>query len=387
MTAPARPLVLHVIHTLRTGGLENGLVNLINTMPREQFAYAIACIEDYSDFRDRLEDKTVEVVALHRSRIGTWRLRRSLFALCRRLQPAIVHTHNLSGLDALVPARVAGVPANIHGEHGWDVGDLTGTARRPALLRRLHAPFVDRYVAVSKDLERYLVERVGIAPARIAVICNGVDTTRFAPGGTPGHPVLPDGFAPPGTVVIGTVGRIQAVKDQATLLRAFAALAAVQPAVAAQARLAIVGDGPLLAELRTLATTLGVEALTWLPGNRTDVPAVLRAFDVFVLPSLNEGISNTILEAMATGLPVVASAVGGNVELVADGDTGMLFPAGDVAALARVLGRLLAEPDRRAAQGRRARAAAIDRFSLAGMVAAYQAVYAACAPHRPGATG
>jgi len=386
MTAPARPLVLHVIHTLRTGGLENGLVNLINTMPREQFAHAVACVEDYSDFRDRL-DKSVEVVALHRSRVGTWRLRRSLFALCRRLQPAIVHTRNLSGLDALVPARFAGVPASVHGEHGWDIGDLTGTARRPALLRRLHAPFVDRYITVSRDLQLYLVDRVGIAPARITTICNGVDTLRFAPVEAPARAPLPHGFAPPGTVVIGTVGRIQAVKDQATLLRAFAALAAVQPAVAAQARLAIVGDGPLLAELRTLATTLGVEAVTWLPGNRTDVPAVLGAFDVFVLPSLNEGISNTILEAMATGLPVVASAVGGNVELVSDGATGLLFPAGDVGALAHALGRLLAEPELRLAQGRRARAAAVERFSLAGMVAAYQAVYASCAPHRPGATG
>ena len=159
MTPPEPPLVLHVIHHLTTGGLENGLVNLINAMPRTAFRHAIACIEDYSSFRDRLADPSVEVVALHRSRIGVWRMRRELFRLFRRLKPAIVHTRNLSGLDAQLPARAAGVRRIVHGEHGWDVDDIHGTGRRPALLRRLHAPLVDRYITVSKDLERYLVQR------------------------------------------------------------------------------------------------------------------------------------------------------------------------------------------------------------------------------------
>jgi sugar transferase (PEP-CTERM/EpsH1 system associated) len=259
------------------------------------------------------------------------------------------------------------------------VSDIDGSARRPALLRRLHAPLVDRYVTVSKDLERYLVRRIGIAPARITQIYNGVDTTRFAPAGAAARDTLPAGFAPPGACVIGTVARVQPVKDHATLLRAFAALAASAPALAANARLAIVGDGPLLADLRALAATLGVDGTTWFAGERTDVPALLRALDLFVLPSRNEGISNTILEAMASGIPVVASAVGGNVELVADGTTGTLFPAGDAAALARALERYLADAALRAAQGRSARAAATERFSLPAMVAGYQRVYEALA--------
>jgi len=379
MTPPERPLVLHVIHRLATGGLENGLVNLVNAMPPTAFRHAIACVEDATAFRDRIRAQGVDVVAFDRSRIGVWRLRRELFRLCRRLKPTIVHTRNLSGLDALLPARAAGVRRIVHGEHGWDVGDVDGTARRPALLRRLHAPLVDRFITVSKDLERYLVKRIGIAPARITQIYNGVDTTVFTPLDARTRAALPPGFAPEGTLVVGTVGRVQPLKDHATLLRAFAALAASAPAIAAKTRLVIVGDGPSLAELRALAATLSVDAATWFAGNQNDVPALMRAFDVFALPSRNEGISNTILEAMATGVPVVASAVGGNVELVDDDATGMLFPAGDAAALARALERYLADAALRAAHGRGARAIATERFSLPAMVAGYQGVYEALA--------
>ena len=381
MTAAARPLVLHVIHHLTTGGLENGLVNLINAMPPTAFCHAIACIEDYSDFKDRLADPGVEVVALNRSRVGVWRLRRELFRLCRRLKPAIVHTRNLSGLDAHLPARAAGVRRVVHGEHGWDVGDLSGTARRPALLRRLHAPLVDRYITVSKDLEGYLVRRVGIAPSRITQIYNGVDTTRFAPPSSQSvaRALLPAGFAGDGAIVVGSVGRLQSVKDQATLLRAIAALVTAAPTLAARVRLAIVGDGPLLADLRTQVASLGIGGVTWFAGNRDDVPALLRAFDVFGLPSLHEGISNTNLEALATGLPVLATSVCGNVELGDHGVTGTLFPAGDANALAGALERYLADAALRAAHGRGARAAATERFSLPAMVTGYQRVYEALA--------
>jgi sugar transferase (PEP-CTERM/EpsH1 system associated) len=362
--------------------MENGLVNLINSMPREAFRHAIACVEDYSAFRDRITAPGVDVFALQRSRIGVWKLRRELYRLCRGLRPAIVHTRNLSGLDAILAARAARVPRIVHGEHGWDFSDLEGRARRSVLLRKLHAPFVDRYITVSKDLERYLTARIGIAPVRITQIYNGVDTARFVPPAASARDVLPAGFAPPGTVVIGTVGRINPVKDHATLLRAFAALGASAPALAANARLVIVGDGPLLDASRALAASLAIDKVTWFAGNRSDVPALLRAFDVFALPSLNEGISNTILEAMATGVPVVASAVGGNVELIDDGATGLLVPAGDSDALAGAFLRYLADGTLRTSHGRRARAAASERFSLSAMVAGYAGVYASLARTR-----
>ena len=371
MTADPRPLILHVIHHLVIGGMENGLVNLINRMPQEYLRHAVACIEDYSDFRQRISRADTEVFALHRSKTGVWKMRKELFQLCRSLQPRVVHSRNLSGLDVLAPARLAGVRHCIHGEHGWDVSDLDGTRWRPAILRRIHSPLVDRYVVVSKDLERYLVRRVGIAAGRISQIYNGVDTERFTPRPNGAANGLPAEFAEQDTLVIGTVGRIQPVKDQVTLLKAFAEL--VQRY--ARLRLAVIGDGPLLGDLRRFAETLGIAKLTWLPGAIDNIPDALRRFDVFVLPSLSEGISNTLLEAMASGVPVVATAAGGNLELVDDGYCGRLFPPGDVATLARLLSGYVVDPLLRQTHAIAARRIAVERFSLGTMVRRYQEIY------------
>ena len=368
-----RPLVLHVIHHLYIGGMENGLVNLINHMPADRYRHAILCVEDYSDFRLRITRPDVEVIGLHRSRIGVWRMRLEMFKLFRRLKPAFIHSRNMSGLDALLPALLAGVPHRIHGEHGWDVHDLDGRAFKPALLRRLHAPLVSRYITVSQDLARYLGRRVGVAARRVSQVYNGVDMARFAP--LRDRSALPRGFAGEGTVVIGTVGRAQPVKDQATLLRAFAQLRADAPELGAALRLVLVGDGPRLQPLQALAQELGIAQQTWFAGASSEVPRMLAALDVFVLPSLSEGISNTILEAMASGLPVLATAVGGNVELVRAGEEGAFFQPGDAAGLASLMAAYSRDAALRQSHGAAARAGALARYSMPAMVQNYMAVY------------
>ena len=378
MSAPATPLVMHVIHSLAIGGLENGLVNLINCMPADAYRHAIVCVEDFTDFRLRIQRPGVEVVAMNRSQIGTKRLRRALFTLCRQWRPAIVHSRNMSGLDALVPARLAGVRHIVHGEHGWDTGDLHGQHWKPRLLRQVHSPLVSRYLAVSRDIERYLVQQVGIRAGRVTRVCNGVDCDRFtpqAPAGERSRDWLPDSFRADGLVRIGTVGRTQPVKNQALLLQAFAALLQQSPELRDSARLVLLGDGPLLPDLRALAQSLGIADLCHLPGAFADMPRALRALDLFVLPSLNEGISNTILEAMASQLPVLASAAGGNVELVSDGSAGALFPATDGPALTALLARYLAQPGLRRSHGAEARRLALQDYSLTTMVQSYQRVY------------
>src|SRR5438105_4992523 len=368
MVRQETPLVLHVIHELHMGGMENGVVNLINAMPESAFRHAIACIEGYSDFRERLNRRDVDVIALQRSRVGVWRMRRQIYRLCRSLKPSIVHTRNQSGLDALLPARTAGARRIIHGEHGWDVDNLRGDKWKPALLRRLHAPLVNRYITVSRDLERYLVSEIGIAPSRIAQIYNGVDTDVFAPVSARHEAVLPSDFAPAGAIVVGTVGRLQPIKDQATLIRSVALVLREHPALRARLRVAVVGDGPLRASLLDVVSKEGVGDIAWLPGAVDRVPDVLRSFHVFVLPSLNEGISNTILEAIASELPVLANTVGGNVELVDDGRTGRLFSPGDEERLAQMIVDYVEHPSLREAHAKAARRRAIEKFSLAAMV-------------------
>jgi sugar transferase (PEP-CTERM/EpsH1 system associated) len=267
------------------------------------------------------------------------------------------------------------VPVRIHGEHGRDVEDLQGDSRHYQRLRRFYSPFVHRYVALSKDLAGYLTGRVGIAPARVEQIYNGVDAERFHPAS--GGPQAIEGcpFDPARHFVVGTVGRMQTVKHQTLLARAFVRALALQPAVRDRLRLTMIGEGPLRAQAQAILAEAGVADLAWLPGERIDVPDVMRSLHGFVLPSLAEGISNTILEAMASGLPVIATGVGGNAELVTHGRNGEIVPPDDVEALAQALLRLAADPARAAAMGREGRAEVERRFSLQAMVEAYQGLY------------
>ena len=371
----SRRLILHVLHHLVTGGMENGLVNLINHLPESRWRHRVLCIEDYSEFRGRISRSDVEVIALRRSQIGTWAMRRRIFEECRACRPAIVHTRNLSGLDALPPAWLAGGSARVHSEHGWDVDNLDGRQPRPALLRRLHSVFVDKYVTVSKDLEDHLTQKVGIAASRIVQIYNGVDVERFRPRQGLRSSVLPPAFAGPNILLVGTVGRLQRVKDQRTLLRAVARLEQRCPETAARLRVAIVGGGPMNDALRQEASDLGVAAKTWFAGPIHNVPEVLSCFDVFVLPSLMEGTSNTLLEAMACGMPVLATGVGGNLEIVRPGVVGEFFRPGDVEGLSTLLQRLAEDPSLVRSQGQRARATAVDEFSLSAMIHRYGKLY------------
>jgi glycosyltransferase involved in cell wall biosynthesis len=168
---------------------------------------------------------------------------------------------------------------------------------------------------------------------------------------------------------------MQAVKDQPTLARAFVQMVQTLGEHARHARLVMVGDGPLRAQVQAIVDEAGLSQRVWLPGERQDVADVMRALSCFALPSRAEGISNTILEAMASGLPVVATRVGGNAELVSEGRTGHLVPPGDPAALATALAELMTEPRRSMTMGQQARDVAERQFSLQAMVARYQAVY------------
>ncbi len=370
----AKPVsIVHVLHHLVIGGMENGLVNLINGLPHDEFQHTVVCIEDFSDFRDRIQRKDVQVLQMHRSRIGVHRLRWQLLNLFRRLRPSIVHSRAMSGLDALLPARLAGA-ATVHSEHGFD-SDAQAVDRKSAWLRRIHSPLVNRYITVSRHLHDMLVHDVGIASRRIDQVYNGVDISRFVPAVPPRRDLLPANLQGDHLVVLGTVGRARAVKDQATLLRAAAAVLAQSPHWRARLRVVLVGDGPMLSELQALAAEQRIADLVWFAGARHDVPALLQCLDIFVLPSLNEGISNTVLEAMATGLPVLATAVGGNVELVDKGVMGDTFAPGDVSALASRIAEYLDSPELVKVHGRASRARAEQCFSLQSMLAGYRSVY------------
>ena len=368
-----RPLIAHVVFRFDVGGLENGVVNLMNRLPGERFRHAVISLTDVTDFRARVARDDVRYFSLHKAPGHGVRLYPRLYRLFRELGPDIVHTRNIAALEASVPAWCARVPVRIHGEHGRDVGDLDGSNRRYRLIRRAHRPFVTHYVALSGDLERYLLDAIGVPRTRVMRIINGVDVERFTPSA--GHRV-PDGFpfADPALCCIGTVGRLQPVKNQTLLASAFVRALDMAPHLRARLRLAVVGEGPLRADVIDILARARATDLAWVPGTRNDVPDVLRALDVFVLPSLAEGISNTILEAMACALPVIATNVGGNAELVEDGRTGTIVAPDDVDALAHALLRY-ADPDVARRAGAAGRRLAERLFSLDTMVASYGALY------------
>ncbi len=389
-TEPLRPLIVHVIYALGTGGLENGLVNILNRAPVDRYRHAIICLTHSGPFAARLTVPDIEVIELHKKPghdLGMyWRLWKQL----RRLRPSIVHTRNLAALETQLLGVLLPGCKRVHGEHGRDVTDLDGTNRKYQRLRRLVSPLVHRFIAVSRDLSDWLVDTVGIRSDKVVQIYNGVDAARFTPAtaayaenpesNAPDFRILmkgmPPGFLPArGAIVVGTVGRLATVKNQALLLDAFHALLQQQPDLQSRLRCIIVGDGPERPALEAQIQSLAMSDQVWLTGDKDDVARWLACMDIFVLPSLGEGISNTILEAMASGLPVIASDVGGNPELVEEGVTGLLFPSGESEALTEALARLVEDPFLRSQMSRSAVRRIERDFDWDRTVAEYLGVY------------
>ncbi len=369
------PRIVHVVYRFGTGGLENGLVNIINRTPSERYRHAILCLTDAGLFASRLVRHDVPIVALRCPAGHSFAVYVRLWSALRVLRPAIVHTRNLATLEAQIPAFFLPGVRRVHGEHGRDVFDLEGKSVKYNVLRRLIRPIVQRYIAVSRDLAEWLESSVRVPPMRIRQIYNGVDPDQFSPTGGARTDFGPPGFLSDGALVIGTVGRLVAVKDQRTLLLAFADLVGRNRDLASRLRLVIVGEGELRHALEQQAAACGVSHAVWFTGDRSDVADLMRQFDLFVLPSLGEGISNTILEAMATGLPVIATRVGGNPELVMQGRTGVLVSAGDIGALASAMYDFITDEVRRMCCGAAARAEVTQRFDWESCVDAYLSLY------------
>jgi sugar transferase (PEP-CTERM/EpsH1 system associated) len=381
-------LILHVVYRFSTGGLENGVVNLINRLPADRWRHGvIALTEGSPEFRARVRRRDTLFMELRKPPGHALKLYPQLFRLFRELRPAVVHTRNLAALEATVPAALAGVPARVHGEHGRDIEDPDGLKRKYQWIRRIYSPFVTRYIALSAELSDYLHGRVGIAQRRIEQIYNGVDTDRFYPSGHGRAPIRGCPFQDPNLWLVGSVGRLVAMKDPANLARAFVHALKLHPDARQRMRLVVVGDGALRSQFEQFLRDAGVLHLAWFAGDRSDVADVMRGLDCFVLPSLVEGISNAILEAMASGLPVVATRVGGNAELIEVGMTGQIVPRADHAALATEIVGYFADPAMAREHGRDGRQRVERAFSLSRMVERYNRLYTELLGFDPAGSG
>jgi sugar transferase (PEP-CTERM/EpsH1 system associated) len=373
--------ILHVVHSLQVGGLENGLVNLLNRLDPERFKQTVCCLTSAGKFAERIKIPSVEVIELN---IPAGQFRFPLLRLAkvfRQLSPDIIHTRGWPTVDAVLAARLARIGHLVHGEHGREHSDADGNNWKRNQIRRLVGHVVDRYVIVCGFFRSWLNEVCRVKNERIVCIPNGVDTERFSPldlvsaeeaGFLRRHLRCQLGL-PPDSLLVGTVGRLDPVKDFPTLMNGFHKIRDGFP----HAKLVIVGDGPVKSNLTRLGEEMGLDSsILWL-GERSDIPELLRCFDLFVQTSIFEGMSNTILEAMATGLPIVVTKTGGSPELVRNGENGTLISVGDSEGLSKTLGHYLVDPALRKKHGSNSRLLAVNQFDLALMAARYAELYEA----------
>jgi sugar transferase (PEP-CTERM/EpsH1 system associated) len=344
--------------------MEYGVVKLVNGLDPSHVRSGICSTKPAGELRHLLAP-SVSLFGFQRRDGNDPRLIWDLCTVFRREQPDVVHTHAWGTLvEGLVAAKLARVPVVIHGEHGT----LQLRPYQRFVQRRAWAA-ADRLLSVSSRLAERMAREARFPLTRIHTIRNGVDLSRF--GMVSRAAARAQLRLPSDAQLAVTVGRLVPVKDHMGLLDAIGALHRQNVSVT----LALAGDGPLLHALVERASALGISNHVHFLGHRTDVEVVLAAADVFVLSSESEGLSNTILEAMASGLPVVATRVGGADELVVEGVSGLLVPPRSSTDLAGALGLLLRDPVRRSAMGTAGRARAEAEFSLAGMVQRYESMY------------
>ena len=359
-----------VLPALDIGGMEMMVASLTRALARRGHDVGVTCLEAAGPIAEQLTAQRIRVSVVPTPGLRTIIRATPLDRWFRGLAPDVVHVHSGAWLKGARAARRAGVRRVIHTMHGL----LERAPWYSTWLDRLAACSTDRNVAVSTTLREHLINTVGTAPSQCSVIANGVDTDRFHPGPRrPGWRVR-NGLLE-GVQVIGTVARLDEVKNHALLVEAFARLRAEHAAVA----LVIAGDGPLRADLERQAARLGVADSVRFLGETQEPAVVHREFDLFVSSSLAEGTSISILEAMASGVCVVATAVGGTPALLDGGRLGRLVPSGDAGALAAAMGSLLRdggarERNRLAAAGRQA---AISTYSIDTMVQHYEREYGA----------
>lgn len=356
--------VVHLVHSFSTGGMEKGICTTIRH-GSDDFEHVIVCLNSSGEMIRHLPEG-VPVIALGKKPGNSLTFLFKLAKLFKRFQPAVIHTRNWSGIDGILASRLAGIRSIVHGEHGWGIEDPLGLNPKRRFLRRIADTATHQYTCVSKQMEKWLLEHIRVMRP-INQIYNGIDTQSYCPVMNSEKIRIRRKFGiPEEGPVIGVVARLDPIKNHTCLFEAFDQLKPHFP----ELTLLVVGDGPEREKLEGIAT----DGITFL-GQCDDTVTAYRAFDLFVLPSHNEGISNTVLEAMASGLPVVASRVGGNPELIEDGINGSLFSSGDMRNLTNRIYSYLKNPKLARDHGKCAREKVESRFTIEEMVLTYESVW------------
>ena len=356
--------IQHVLLSLQPGGLENGVVNVVNRLNPGKFRSSLCCLKQAGEFASRVTAPHTEIHELGWRGGNDLMLPIRLARLFRQTKPDIVHTRNAeSFLYGYLGAKLAGIKCLIHSEHGRIFDDR----QIRFWVQKWFSKNTQAIFSVSAQLKQDLVKYINIPEGNIAVLHNGVDLGRFKPVQ---REALQESLGlKQNQLVIGSVGRLVAVKNYALLLKAFGTLDMPNAVIV------LVGEGPERSALEELARTLHIADRVRFLGHRDDVVDLLRVMDIFVLPSLSEGMSNTLLEAMAVGVVPIASAVGGNAEIVNHSVDGFIFPSGDEATLGGQLKQLSMDVTLRTLMASQASEKVKNKFTIEAMIARYERLY------------
>jgi sugar transferase (PEP-CTERM/EpsH1 system associated) len=377
ISSPIR--VLHVIDRLGVGGTEVGILKVIQGLSDDGFEHRICTIRGFDETFARSRGFAGQCYIVGRNKQGFQFLLLRLAKVMRDFRPHIVHSRNWGAIEAMAAARISGVPVTIHSEHGYEMDMLQGLPLRRRLFRRFTYAAADAVLTVTKELRSYHAKEAWLPAEKMRVFYNGVDTGHFAPCADGSGDIRERLGFRQGSIVLGSVGRITAIKDHGTLLKA----AELLVTRGLPLEILLVGSGPELERLKAYtAASAALKGRAVFTGESSEIPAMLLAMDIFVLPSIKEGMSNTLLEAMASGLPVVATRVGGNPEIVEHERSGWLFAPGDVTGLATILERAAQSADLRREVGQAARSRAVRQFSLERMIQNYRDLYVELATKR-----
>jgi len=358
---------MHAVLEMDIGGLQRLITQMTLAMDRDLFNIEIVCMNREGCFADTLRSHGIKVTLLQKNqhRADLWYPVR-LAAFLRRKKTHILQMHPGVFIFGALAGRMAFTPCTVYTEHGRAVVDDPVRQAEDKLAVKL----VDRVVAVSSNLNDMLVERIKAPRRKLVTIINGIATDMFATRPRPATLVHEFGL-PPDCRVIGTVARLDEIKDQLSMIRAFEIVCQR----VGDCRLFLVGDGPLRDDLTVYINQQNLQGKVIITGQRSDVPDFLNLFDVFVLSSLSEGTSISLLEAMASGVPPVVTRVGGNPDIVEHGTDGLVVEPRDPEALADAIAKLLLDGELHKRFASKCIAKVTRDYSIERMVQSYCQMY------------
>ncbi len=359
--------ILHIVLSMETGGLENGIVNIINYSNNDKFEMDILCLRAGGELISRITNPSSHVYFDDNDSHSLFNAIKKVYLHCQQYDYDIIHSHGYTTmLAAYVGGTLAKSPCIINGEHGT----LYFSSLKKRLLQKFLFKKMRINLTVSESLKEQICQVFSTSSKYFKTIINGVDIDKFTPTAI-NNDLASELKISPNTVVVGAVGRLVKVKNYDSLLRAMKLVLQNNT----KALLIIAGDGPEREKLENLTRQLNIENDVIFLGRKDNIHELMNMFNIFVLPSYYEGLSNTLLEAMACGVPVVASDVGGNKELVNTGSTGYLYPSNDSELLADNLLSLIGDIRKRRQFGKNARHDIEKNYSIQRMVNNYEETY------------